>query len=363
LVFFGPASSFAHNFTTKKSNHPMKLTPFARILIACLLALGAFFAFQKLAPQFQKGGDKTEVTDHSGHDQGNEDVADVKSPTKNTDEADEPVVSNRNKFSYLPAAPVNGKLKGIVVVGAAGFDSFIIEVDDEGNWKLEKAEFGSSLVYENMASDEDIRGGLRNYIGKMLNYGVNGRDIHFVVSSGAIKEPNMQKIATGLKSLKYVVNPVTAEQEAEYGFKVAVPKMYSGEAFMMDIGSGNTKVAWMQNGQLKTGETYGAKYFQNNVSDATAYEEATAIAAQIPTKNRKTCFIIGGVPFDMAKTTRVGKERYTTLNAPGTYKIEGGKMKSGVNIYKAFADETGCKTFVFDWDANFSIGFLLSLTK
>jgi hypothetical protein len=339
----------------------MKLTPFARLLIAVLLALGAFFAFQKLAPLFKKGGDKIEMTDNN--DGGRATETDEPEPKTKKEEAVAPAPSRRGAFSYLPAAPQNGKLKGIVVVGASGFDSFIINVDAEGNWKLDKAEFGSSLVYENMASDEDIRGGLRNYISKMLSYGVGGSDIHFVVSSGAIKDPNMQKIAKGLKSLKYVVNPVTAEQEATYGFKCAVPKVYANEAFMMDIGSGNTKVAWMEGGEMKTAETYGAKYFQNNVSDATVYEEATAIAAGIPARNRKVCFIIGGVPFDMAKTTRVGKERYTTLNSPGEYKADGGKMKSGINIYKAFAEETGCKTFVFDWDANFSIGFLLSLTK
>ena len=36
-------------------------------------------------------------------------------------------------------------------------------------------------------------------------------------------------------------------------------------------------------------------------------------------------------------------------------------MASGLNIYKGFVDATNTDTFVFDWDANFTIGFLLSL--
>jgi hypothetical protein len=212
-----------------------------------------------------------------------------------------------------------------------------------------------------MATDDDVRAGLKNYISNMLNYGVGGKDIHFVVSSGAIKTPETQKIAKGLKALGYFVNPVTAEQEGAYALKCVLPSAYAGEAFVLDIGSGNTKVSWMEGGEIKSGETYGSKYFQNNVSDQTAYVEAKSIAAQIPASKSKVCFIIGGVPFEFAKAIRNGKERYTTLNAPGDIKAEGGKQKSGLNIYKAFADETGCKTFVFDWDANFTIGFLLDL--
>jgi hypothetical protein len=76
---------------------------------------------------------------------------------------------------------------------------------------------------------------------------------------------------------------------------------------------------------------------------------------------RKTCFIIGGAPFSMAKQVRNGKERYTILKAPKDYKMDDAKGKAGVNIYKAIKDATGCEQFVFDWDANFTIGFLLNL--
>jgi hypothetical protein len=51
------------------------------------------------------------------------------------------------------------------------------------------------------------------------------------------------------------------------------------------------------------------------------------------------------------------------LNAPASYKAVDKKMAAGLNIYKALVDATNTDTFVFDWDANFTIGFLLSLNK
>lgn len=266
-----------------------------------------------------------------------------------------------SSFDYSAPEPVNGTLKGVVELGASGFNSFIIKVDPQKRWKLEKAEFGNSLVTENMATDADIRVGLKRYIGGMLDYGVNGKNIHFVVSSGAAKAEVTKKITTALKSLGYQVNQVTPEQEGQLGLKSVLPELYDERAFVADIGSGNTKISWMENNRIRAIETYGAKYYQDNVEDGKVYNEVLAKAKQIPSGLRKTCFIIGGVPFEMAKEVRKGKERYTVLSAPAAYKLENAKSKAGINIYKAIADATGTNQFVFDWDANFTIGFLLSL--
>jgi hypothetical protein len=265
-------------------------------------------------------------------------------------------------FQYTPPAPVNGKLKGVVELGASGFNSFIIKVDNEKRWSLEKFEFGNSLVTENMATDEDIRVGLKKYIGGMLDFGVSAREIHFVVSSGAAKAEVTQKITKALKSLNYVVNQVTAEQEGQLALKSVLPQEYEDKAFVVDIGSGNTKVSWIKNGRVNALETYGAKYFQEGTDDMKVYQEVVAKSKQVPAELRNTCFIIGGVPYEMAKEVRQGKERFTTLSAPVAYsKLNNAKSKAGINIYKAIGDATECNQFVFDWDANFTIGFLLSL--
>jgi hypothetical protein len=271
--------------------------------------------------------------------------------------------SERVPFTYTAPEPTNGRLRGVVELGASGFNSFIVRTDAQHNWKLDKAEFGNSLVQENMASDEDVRSGLKAYIAKMLDYGVAGRDIHFVVSSGALKAPGTQKIIAQLAKLKYVVNTVTPEKEGVLGLRSVLPPSYAGKAFVVDIGSGNTKISWLADGAPKSVETYGAKYFGQNIEDATVAADVKAKAAQVPASLRQTCFIIGGVPFEMAKKVRQGKERYTVLDAASAYQLDNAKGKAGLNIYRSVAEATGCKQFVFDWDANFTIGYLLTLPQ
>ncbi len=269
--------------------------------------------------------------------------------------------SQPQPFNFTPPAPTNGKLKGVVELGASGFNSFIVTIDADKNWKLEKADFGNSLVMENMATDQDIREGLKKYIAGMLDYGVSGRDIQFVVSSGAVKAEGTQKIIRALKTLNYVVNTVTPEQEGKLGLRVVLPKQFESNAFVVDIGSGNTKISWKTGGQAQSLESYGAKYYEKGTDDATVSADEAAKAKQIPAANRKTCFIIGGIPFELAKEVRKGKERYTVLKMPADYESKNAKQKAGLVIYKAIADATGCQQFVFDWDANFTIGYLLTL--
>jgi hypothetical protein len=120
-------------------------------------------------------------------------------------------------------------------------------------------------------------------------------------------------------------------------------------------------MSWMNAANLVAEEAPGSKYYEKDKTDATVYDEVKAKAARVPQRNREVCFIIGGTPYDLAKQHRQGGERYTVLKSPGDYQADKPKTKAGLNIYKAIQDATGCDTFVFDWDANFSIGFLLSL--
>lgn len=320
----------------------MRLTNFSKFLIVLLVVIAAFFAFQYF------------LADEPLIPVENEDAT---GETTN----DARTVDLESTFNFTPPAPENGTLKGVVELGASGFNSFIVEIDEEKRWDLKKAEFGASLVYENMASSTDIREGLKKYISNMLNYGVGGKDIHFVVSSGAARSEQVEKISAELKKLGYVVNPVTPEKEGQLALRCVLPDAYKGDAFVVDIGSSNTKVSWMENGTAESFETFGSKYFQRNVSDEEVYNTVTEMAAQVPNDRRLVCFIIGGAAFDLAKTHRNGEERYTVLKAPGDYDAEEAKTKAGINIYKALRDATGCDTFVFDWDANFTIGFLLAL--
>ncbi|GAB3919530.1 hypothetical protein [Larkinella terrae] len=343
-----------------------RLTVAGRLIITALILAAIYFGLKYIGgvdllkkfaskPTTEQSSDSPSMPSADSESK-EEEASKSSSDTEATDDA-----GSRSAFNYTPPVPQNGKLKGVVELGASGFNSFIITVDAQKAWKLEKAEFGNSLVLENMATDQDVREGLKKYISGMLNFGVAGRDIHFVVSSGAVKAENTQKIIKALKSLNYVVNTVTAEQEGRLALRAVLPKDFESNGFVVDIGSGNTKISWKENGNTTALEGPGAKYFQNGEDDAKVYNEVKGLAGKIPSGNRKTAFIIGGVPFELAKEVRKGKERYTVLNAPSAYKSTEAKTKAGVNIYKAIADGTNCDQFVFDWDANFTIGYLLTL--
>lgn len=268
-------------------------------------------------------------------------------------------------FDYTPAAPENGKKKAVVELGASGFNLFVVTIDENKNWKQEKAEFGTSNVIEGATTPDAVKGKLNEYIKAILAEGVDGKDIHFVVSSGAAKEPILETISTALKDMGYVVNEVTPEKEAECAFRCVMPKEFEGKAFVVDLGSGNTKVSWKEGSEMKTLETYGAKYFKKGAKDETVFNEVKAQLAAVPADNTKTLFIIGGVPFKMAKKMKQGNERYTVLstNAADFDDIaqDDDKNKAGLNIYKGIIEATKAGQVVFDWDANFTIGFLLDM--
>jgi len=335
------------------------LTVAGRLLITAIVLIGIYFGIRYFLGDRMPAPATTTTTEApaSGNAAGSPAAAPTGTATTTAS------TSERVPFTYTAPEPTGGRLRGVVELGASGFNSFIVRTDAQHNWKLEKAEFGNSLVLENMATDDDVRAGLKSYIGKMLDNGVAGRDIHFVVSSGALKAEGTQKIIKQLSKLKYVVNTVTPEKEGVLGLRSVLPPSYASKAFVVDIGSGNTKISWLADGTPKSVETYGAKYFGQNIEDATVAADVKAKANQVPAGLRQTCFIIGGIPFEMAKKVRNGKERYTVLDAASAYQLDNAKGKAGLNIYRSVAEATGCKQFVFDWDANFTIGYLLTLPQ
>ncbi len=280
--------------------------------------------------------------------------------------ADLTLIDNANKqkgvrFNYTPEKPVNGNLKGVVEIGATGFNSFIINIDKEKRWEIIAKDFGVSLVYDGLATTEDIQSGINKYISKMFDNAVSKNDLHFVISSGAQKAPKAKSIFTELQKKGYTINLITPEQETEYGLLAAIPPSFLAKSFMVDIGSGNTKIAWPEGINRRTLEAAGSKYYETNLADSTVYNDVKQMISRIPIRQRRVCFILGGIAYLMANQHRAGEERYTELYEPVEYKAKSQRVASGLNIYKAIADGSRCDMFVFDWDASFSIGYLLSL--
>lgn len=257
---------------------------------------------------------------------------------------------------------MNGTYKGVIEVGASGFNAFVVNIDKDKNWELVSKEFGESLAWEGFANTSDIYTQMKKYISSLANKGVAGRNIQFVVSSGALKVKNIEMVMKTIEEKGFVVNRVTADQEGKFALKALLPKAYKTNSFTVDIGSGNTKINWYEGDRLKTIECPGAKYFAVNKTDQEVYNEVVSACSKVPNSLRANCFIIGGVPFTLAKESRTGNERFTTLANPDNYSAgDDIKKKCGLNIYRAIFETSQCKNYIFDWDANFTIGYLLSM--
>jgi len=335
----------------------MKIKPAGIFVVVLIIAVLAYFALRpKTSDGDARGSEYTTTTPDRSQPAAKDTT--TAAGTANTESN-----TQGREFNYTPEKPQNGTLKGVVEVGATGFNSFVINMDNQKRWEIVSKDFGESLTYEGLATTDDIRAGLKKYLAAMFDKGVSKNNMHFVISSGAQKEPKTATISNELKKTGYVVNNVTPQQEAIFALKSTIPPSFSDNSFMVDIGSGNTKISWEENGSLKTLELPGAKYFEKGTADEQVYNQVKTEVSKIPQNKRNVGFIIGGVPFMLAKQTRKGEERYTVLKAPADYKAPDKRVASGLNIYKAITDATGTDTFVFDWDANFTIGFLLTLNK
>jgi len=286
---------------------------------------------------------------------------------KNTKEKEITTKQEVPTFSYSPKKPVNGKLLGVVELGAAGFNSFIINIDKDLNWQTVKKEFGTSLIVEGMTNTDLVNQKLRDYIEKITAFGLSKKDIHFVVSSGASKEEITLLISKELEKIGFQVNNVTLEEEGIYALQSILPKKFEKDSFLVDIGSGSTKISYYNsNGLPITLETHGAKYYQKGIENEDVFNTVKDLVIKVPIEKRKQCFMVGGVPYRLAKSLRKGEERYTVLNTrkiENSVKKEKKKVKCGVEIYKAIQEGAMPETIVFDWDANFTIGFLIEKNK
>ena len=171
-----------------------RLTTFSRLLITLLIVAALFFVARKFIPGLGGSKDTTPTTEQPTSGTSTESSSSATAPSNSSTWGKTGASFTPTAFTYSAPMPNGGKLKGVVELGATGFNSFIIRLDAQKNWKLEKAEFGVSLVKEGLATDDDVKNGLKRYIADMLSFGVGPKDIHFVVSSGAQKEPIMPKI-------------------------------------------------------------------------------------------------------------------------------------------------------------------------
>jgi hypothetical protein len=289
-------------------------------------------------------------------------------PSTNSNSATTSAVSNSSSGSDCTSpiqspVVVDGKIMGVVEVGASGFNAFAVKMDAQGNYETVYKDFDKSLALEGFATYEDVKTKLQAYLSKLFERGVSPKNMHFVISSGALKNSKTKIIADGLKKMGYFVNEVTAEQEGRFALLALLPKGYADNSFVVDIGSGNTKISYIENGRITTYESFGAKYYQSGIEDGVVSKELNVTMNKIPNKFKDNMFIIGGVPYELAKLTCEG-QRYVKLKAPNQYsQTDNVKFNSGLNIYNYIYTNAQPKQVVFDYDTNFVIGFLISLKR
>src|SRR5215218_9304176 len=197
----------------------MRLKPGGVLLLLLIGALIAYVVYRKFLPA-PAGSDTATTTTNTTTNRSSEDTNTGNSRSANY--GNTATTADRREFNYTPEKPVNGTLRGVVEVGATGFNSFVINMDKERRWEIVSKDFGESLAYEGLATTEDIRAGLKKYLAGMFDKGVSKNNMHFVISSGAQKEPKTTIISNELQKMGYVVNRVSADEEAKYGFIATV---------------------------------------------------------------------------------------------------------------------------------------------
>lgn len=266
-----------------------------------------------------------------------------------------------SSFDYQPEPPSNGTLLGIIELSFTGFNSFIIEIDQQDRWSLKKAVYGESFVELGEITLDHVLEQLTSFKADMSALGLDENDVNLVVSSSASKTDKVKKISDQLRELNIGLIEISPEQEAAYAFQATVPESLRERSYLIDIGSGSTKISWLENGRVISKETYGSKSHLHGTSKLDVYHQLKEAIGQIPTESKSLCFLVGGVAFDLAKATNARAGRYTILKAPEEYQNQDStQVPSGLNMYNAIWSEV-TYSYVFDWEANFTIGILMDV--
>ena len=143
----------------------MRLKPAGIIVIVLIIAALAYFALKPRLTVLREENSTDYTTNTIPAEE-------KEAPPKDTSDTGKATTAERRDFNYTPEKPVNGVLKGVVEVGAAGFNSFVINMDDQNRWEIVSKDFGESLAYEGLATTDDIRAGLKKYLSSMFAVGI-----------------------------------------------------------------------------------------------------------------------------------------------------------------------------------------------
>ncbi|MEQ6168861.1 hypothetical protein AAOE16_16805 [Ekhidna sp. MALMAid0563] len=272
----------------------------------------------------------------------------------------EQAVLEKPSFDYQPRVPENGELNAVIELGSLGLNYFIVEIDNDGCWRLERSSYGRSNFIYGVNTNAEIIANIKTFKNEIVNYGVNPKNIHLIASSSVVKSEDIPALNSQLTDVSLKIESINAADEARYALLATVPREFIDESFIVDIGSGNTKLAWVEKDDTLSVEIHGSKYFLSEVQDTTVFREVRDALLQVPEKNRNLCFMLGGMIFEFVKGEVEGSDdRYFVLDPPNEYPIDNEKLKAANVIYNALYLEPTF-SYIFDRDSNFSIGYLVS---
>ncbi|MEP1032307.1 hypothetical protein [Ekhidna sp.] len=273
-----------------------------------------------------------------------------------------PKLTARN-FDYQPPIPVNGKLFAAIELGALGLNYFIVEIDDQNRWSLKASSYGRSNIIYGVNTTNEIITKISEFRNEIIEYGVSPANIHIIASSSAVQASIVDKLKIELSKQKRHLDYINSKDEGQYALIATIPREFINESFLVDIGSGNTKLSWIEEDDTLSIDIHGSKYFLGDVQDTTVFREVRDAILEIPEKNRTLCFMLGGMIYEFIKDEiEQNENRYFVLKSPGEYPSDNEKLRAANVIYNALYLEP-TYSYIFDSQSNFSIGYLISLDK
>jgi len=264
---------------------------------------------------------------------------------------------------YKPA--IDDKKKAVISVGANSFDGFVIATNRNKAWSNVEQYYGESLGLELGINYALYK--LEQTMEKIMSeQSVNPSDILVVLSSGLVEiNDDVSKIRKGLEDRGFKVRGLSCEEEASYAYAANILKDYEDDSFFLDIGSGNTKIAWKN--QANEIETYcgeGSLFEQRLVTHEKAFSSFDNL--DIPTGRTKYCFVTGGGPFKLAeiKGHDISKNKFFCMPELSDFEnenLEYGQMHASYEFLKLIKEKTNCEQIIFISHSNYAIGTLLEL--
>lgn len=222
-------------------------------------------------------------------------------------------------FFLLGSALVSSETYGAIEIGGKGVKAYAITVDDTIA-KISYREAKNIAPQSGILSDGHMNQGMIELISTnvlvlkqslMNNQHIPDEKIFVVASSAINKIHNKNELTSSIqKSSQTTLYFIDEKEESVFGFYGVVPKKQWENAAMMDIGGGNTKIAWFSKEanainffEIPLGTVSLSKAADAQNEAASFEEKCESIASNITISNQnlrsfdtiETLYLSGGI--------------------------------------------------------------------